>query len=82
MDEVKENVAMSGHDHDHSSGEQDLCSPFCICTCCSTQMNVPDYFRFQVIRFTFNDDKNSFFKAHVNNAVFATIWQPPKLNLS
>src|SRR5687767_2855298 len=36
-DEVKAGVAMNTTDgHEHSPDEQDFCSPFCICQCCST----------------------------------------------
>ena len=65
-------------DHDHQEGEQDFCSPFCICSCCSTQIQQPSYFYFDARQegaSVLNGVlRQAFVKPFAN-----TIWQPPKI---
>ncbi|RQO30144.1 hypothetical protein DBR32_11195 [Taibaiella sp. KBW10] len=68
--------------HDHNNDQEDICSPFCVCSCCSIGI-VSHHFTPPVIRIT-----HPFFapapKISVRNSFFISnfygnIWQPPKL---
>lgn len=64
--------------HDHSSAEVDLCTPFCACSCCSAHIQLPATFIFNV------KDVPSSSPFNFYSSVFAdrfsySIWQPPKL---
>lgn len=66
---------VSKHNH-----QEDLCSPFCYCACCSTQVITPHQF----IEIFIHVD--CFIKRNYNEfiptngiAVFLAIWNPPQL---
>lgn len=41
VDEIKGAVEIvADHDHSHSGTETDICTPFCICSCCSAHINL------------------------------------------
>jgi hypothetical protein len=40
-DEIKNGQQSIGvSDHEHSDSEEDLCSPFCICSCCAAHIKL------------------------------------------
>lgn len=61
-----------------SQEEENLCSPFCICSCCRGQINSPVYFQFEAFcpKFT---DQQCFANNHLVISIAYSIWQPPKL---
>lgn len=70
------------HDPDHPRDHDDMCSPFCACTCCNTLininlMNVDLKFKSpqasELIQFSLAD----FF--YISN-IYSKIWQPPKIS--
>jgi hypothetical protein len=66
------------HSHDK---DNDLCSPFCVCNCCGTQ--ILSYF--QVNNFEFPlvsiviETKEPFYKSILTSNFFGSIWQPPQI---
>jgi hypothetical protein len=79
MDEQKAGIAFTTADHDHTDHEADLCSPFCICNCCRTQINQPLYFFFDVKKAGFSSPNFPELHAAIS-AVPHNIWQPPRLS--
>jgi hypothetical protein len=72
--EVETNVALVG---EHSEEEMDLCSPFCVCSCCSSHVNQPRYFNF-----SFEPVESATLYAAIGFSVVQrishAIWQPPR----
>lgn len=79
VDDVKIGaVSINTADHAHDESEVDLCSPFCICTCCHAAVQQPQY-----LSFTFEAPKHNVvstsIKPHAVPSVVHSIWQPPRL---
>lgn len=69
---------LEANDHNHSSSELDLCTPFCTCSCCCAHIHLPTTFTYNLT----NADSSS--PAISHSSVFVdmlsySIWQPPKL---
>jgi hypothetical protein len=78
VDEERTGTTIVFSGHEHSSQEIDLCSPFCICNCCSSQFNQPGSFSFEAYCPKFSD-QNSVLRPHRVKSIPHTIWQPPRL---
>jgi hypothetical protein len=66
--------------HSHNK-ENDLCSPFCICNCCSnvTLTYVPTItYDFQN-QFEEIKTSNSFYTSAFHSNFYGSIWQPPQI---
>lgn len=75
-DETIELISSGHHDHNHSDCT-DLCSPFCMCQCCSTPSTLSNNFtNFLVIEFY--DSSQFFYKEHQSFGFVDEIFQPPK----
>ncbi|MGA9639108.1 DUF6660 family protein [Flavobacterium sp.] len=75
---VIENANDAGHAHDT---DNDLCSPFCICSCCGFHTltftaTVPI-----LVAVTYEEiqSSNSFYTSIANSNFFGSIWQPPQI---
>jgi hypothetical protein len=77
-DEKKNGIEVTISNHEHSPREIDHCSPFCICTCCSSQINTPAYFHFEAFCPKFIEQQ-SILKTHLVKSIPHSIWQPPRL---
>ncbi|KUJ59545.1 hypothetical protein AR687_22645 [Flavobacteriaceae bacterium CRH] len=85
-DKVANNSALNSArfaaaDMDHSHGQSDLCSPFCICNCCGVQ--VLSYasaitFDFPVLVKTIKCALPSYTSVFASNFC-GSIWQPPQI---
>lgn len=78
-DEIKASIAVvDTGNHEHSDAEQDLCSPFCICSCCRAQIQQPSYlfFDFHAVRIT---ELRYGFNTPDIKTFPVPIWQPPKI---
>ena len=66
--------------HSHNK-EKDLCSPFCICSCCGSQ--IVSYFELNNIDFPIpsEDIKTQLpsYKSVFTSNFFGSIWQPPQI---
>jgi len=81
--EASENHQFSiEQNHVHDSEHTDLCSPFCICSCCNTSVIThPAYFSIENYLFSQIFDKKSIPGdfLYISND-YRNIWQPPKVN--
>ena len=70
--------ATEDHDgHDHSS---EMCSPFCTCACCATNILPQNIISFQLtepVGFALNSHGYSI---PVHSEASVSIWQPPKIS--
>ncbi|WP_296146524.1 DUF6660 family protein [uncultured Flavobacterium sp.] len=58
---------------------EDFCTPFCICSCCTTPIIVQSMTVFEVSYFENHFSKtSSFYKSIISN-FYGSIWQPPQL---
>ncbi|OXB10217.1 hypothetical protein B0A81_04205 [Flavobacterium plurextorum] len=71
----------SNHDDDHShNNKRDLCSPFCICSCCGLQMvSLSQTFIDFPIPFKGIKIQLPTYKSIFASNFFGSIWQPPQL---
>jgi hypothetical protein len=71
----------SNHDNHSHDKENDLCSPFCSCNCCSAQ--VLTYFPVTAINFTAITTiikiQLPTYKSIFSSNFFGSIWQPPQI---
>ena len=69
----------SDHDQHSNTCNDDLCSPFCICSCCSSVLDAPVKLPFVVKSLTPAPGiKPSFVPDFTLSSFPAFIWQPPK----
>jgi hypothetical protein len=66
-------------DHQHSSGEQDACTPFCICTCCATHVQLPIDFDLTTLNPEHNTPVITAYLEKSLSSEALSIWQPPRL---
>ncbi len=76
--EISANHDEKSYNHDK---ENDLCSPFCNCNCCGSQ--IVSYFK--ITTFSFTPIKRSIktqlpsYTSIVTSNFFGSIWQPPQI---
>jgi hypothetical protein len=63
----------------HHQEDNDICSPFCFCSCCATAMTIHNFPTFGFTPHLTVQDFSMLELAFVSNAK-ASIWQPPKLS--
>lgn len=75
----KGSIVINTDDHDHTSGEMDRCTPFCICSCCAAHIQLNHLSEITFANFVHNTLVATLYfdKTFLNNA--KAIWQPPKL---
>ena len=72
---------ISDHEEHSNSCGDDSCTPFCICSCCSTPVYTIDHFEEPTISiFSQPDTKPSFIPNLVSSSINLSIWQPPKFS--
>lgn len=76
--EISANHDEKSHNHDK---ENDLCSPFCSCNCCGSQ--IVSYFKmlnynFAVVSKTITTQLPSYTSQFASN-FYGSIWQPPQI---
>lgn len=70
-------------DHDQHSNDcgDDMCTPFCICSCCSSTVDVPVELPFQLKSLPPKpENKPSFFSNVLPTSFHHSIWQPPRFS--
>jgi hypothetical protein len=76
--EISSNHDEKSHNHDK---ENDLCSPFCSCNCCGTQIlnfNQEITFEFRKV-FTEITTQIPTYKSILTSNFYGSIWQPPQI---
>ncbi|MDD2798566.1 MAG: hypothetical protein PHV20_08245 [Bacteroidales bacterium] len=64
--------------HQHQSSE-DECSPFCNCVCCASPV-IHSTTILHLTDFHFIQKYTTIYPSNFKSSLFASIWQPPKLN--
>jgi len=79
-DERKAGVAfVDTANHNHTSEEQDFCTPFCICSCCAAHVQLTSLFNQEFSIFAHNTKQRFlYFERSVSNTSHS-VWQPPKV---
>ncbi len=72
-------VEISKTDNHNEHNDTDDCSPFCICSCCSTTISSHTLSFNYFDKLVFLAKKYSAFKSSNYSNVSISIWQPPKL---
>jgi hypothetical protein len=71
----------SNHDKDSHNKSNDLCSPFCICSCCGSQ--IANYSQSIIISFPILSKSIQTqlptYQSVLTSNFYGSIWQPPKL---
>jgi len=75
---LRNQTNLSTQSHDHHSGGQEHCSPFCACMCCATPVV------YKLIHTEINIHCTviklfSFYKSEFHSDLLNSIWQPPRL---
>lgn len=68
------------HSEDTDEHEEEDCSPFCTCVCCSypiVAFSIQNEIAVSLITFS---EISSVYKSPYSNGFFAKIWQPPKIS--
>lgn len=63
--------------HQH---ESEACSPFCVCSCCSTSAFFFHFNKTQTTKIAFQSVKYPLHNVSLSTDVYYSIWQPPKLS--
>lgn len=64
--------------HGHNQNQDDNCSPFCVCTCCSVSTIATDFKPFTFSEFSITQEVAIHNFTFISN-FFRKIWQPHKL---
>lgn len=76
-----EHQDISDHDQHSNDCGDDLCTPFCICSCCSSALDTPAKFALLVITSpTIPRTITSFVPNFFFSNYHYSVWQPPKLS--
>lgn len=76
-----EHQHISDHDQHSNDCGDDMCTLFCICSCCSSTVDVPVELPFQLKSLLPKPvNKPSFFLAIIPNSFHDSIWQPPRFS--
>ena len=77
----EEHQHISGHEQHSNDCGDDLCSPFCICSCCSSVLDAPIKLPFQIKSPPPIPGRTPLFVPNITYSSFpSTIWQPPKFS--
>lgn len=73
-------TAVNVQGHDHAGNESDHCTPFCICSCCATHIQLQYAFDITLVNLVHNTPVATRYieKPSLNNS--KAIWQPPKIS--
>ncbi|WP_430981267.1 DUF6660 family protein [Sphingobacterium faecium] len=81
-DQVQEATAINitgTQDKGHSDEHQDYCSPFCICSCCSTVLNIEQTNTISFIIVLLESKRKIAYETNLYSFDYSSIWQPPQL---
>jgi hypothetical protein len=69
---------IADHDHSHSGEEIDICTPFCICACCSAHINLVNIGGLATQQPHHNTELISHDVERPILDATSSIWQPPR----
>ena len=64
----------------HSEEEEDACSPFCVCTCCATHIQLTYTYDIAFSNLIQNTELITFYVEHTLANKASSIWQPPRIS--
>jgi len=75
-------IAASEQSHQHSQDNDDVCAPFCHCSCCSLSIAIinPDFFNGNKPLAAYPAEKVFIRDFSFLSNYYGNIWQPPKIN--
>ena len=79
LDEQRLGTVITTADHDHEPQEKDLCTPFCICTCCAAHVQLTASGYSNLLGQLHNTE---FATAYLDKPILSSahsIWQPPRI---
>lgn len=78
IDSHEQSITMESA-NDHHQEHLDLCSPFCSCSCCATQITISPLLNFEI---TMQSEIRTFviIDNTVPHTLYFSIWQPPKIS--
>jgi hypothetical protein len=82
-DQVQESAiahAIESKEANHDDHHTDYCSPFCICSCCSTVLNVEQTNTISFIVTLLQSKSEIAYETNFYSFDYSSIWQPPKLS--
>ena len=72
-------AVVSDHDHSHSGVELDICTPFCLCSCCSAHIRLSVPNDIEGAQLQHNTVLISRYIEHPVLDLTRSIWQPPRI---
>lgn len=63
----------------HDDTHKDYCSPFCICSCCSTVLNIEQVNTISFITILLPSKGEIAYETNFYSFDYSSIWQPPQL---
>ena len=80
IDEFQNGVqVVSVSDHDHSDAERDVCTPFCICSCCAAHIKLSAISDIDFAGVVHNTKATVPYMERQSIADHNHIWQPPRI---
>ncbi len=77
-DGAKSSISTVEQAQDHHESDNDICSPFCICSCCQGFVAMTSFADITPVTFTFTTGFAHYTEKFFSSS-FAAIWQPPRL---
>ena len=77
-DKAESSISTVAEAQDHHQDHNDICSPFCICSCCQSFFALTSFPDVAIYSFT-GSSNFSFYTEKFYSSSSASIWQPPKL---
>lgn len=71
-------IELSQNTTNNHQNDAGLCSPFCVCYCCTSQI-IHQVIAIQVNCFSFTQKHYPVDKSCYISILYSTIWEPPKL---
>lgn len=65
-------------DHSEHEHESEMCTPFCICSCCGTSLQVANIFNFEIVTAVTSKPLPTSYTDSIQE-ISLSIWQPPQL---
>ncbi|MEI9921035.1 MAG: DUF6660 family protein [Bacteroidota bacterium] len=80
-DPIENAVAVvADHDHSHSGLETDICTPFCICSCCAAHIKISTPDAIDASKPEHNTKLLTIYIEHPFFSLKNSIWQPPRIS--
>lgn len=71
--------SIEDHSHSHESETQDSCTPFCICQCCGSSINLPLYAFISSNKKVVNSKKYPNYISSYSFVFKEGVWHPPSV---